>query len=199
MNFDRIDPAISNLKQIAARKRFQEIILELGTREDNEHVGSGLGGNNAQLFALMSFRHELVSSTIITIDINNGIVRWSREWLESSSRKAIRHELDAKLPIPRYTPLELIQGDPQFNRGPNVANWAVYLFACNLCQSLAAELDKGNETNIKATALALSGFPMDVCLMSIRKYIQIDRLVRHNLDEDSDFGKILNKINKAVD
>jgi len=199
MNFDRVDKAISKPKQVAARKRFRQIMLELGTRENNEHVGSGIGGNPSQLFALMSFSHELVSSTITTIDINGGTIRWSKEWLENSSSKAIRHELDAKLPIPKYTPLELIRQDPQFNRGPNVENWAIYLFACNLCESLAAQLDRGDETNVKATALALSGFPSDVCLMSIRKYIQIERLVRHNLDEHPDFGKILTNINRAVD
>ncbi len=199
MKFDQIDSSIPKQRLATAKGKFQGLFLELGTREDNYHVGSGIGGNGAQLFALMTFSHELVNDPLLTIDVDRGLIRWGSSWLEHSARKAIRYELDAKLPIPKYTPLDSIRKDARFSLGPNVSNLDVLIFACNLCHDLAVELDKGDESKVKPTALALRGFPMEVTLVAVRKHIQIDRLVRHNLDEHPDFSMILHTINKTVD
>lgn len=199
MNFDTIDKSVPPDLQVVAKGKLQWLSLELGVREDNQHVGSGLGGNNGQLIALMSFHHELVNDNTLSVEIDRGLIRWGATWLEQSSKKDIRHELDVKVPIAKYTPLDKVVNDPRYSLGPNVASWRVLFFAEGLCQKLARELDNGDESNVQVTAYALTGFPMEVILMAVRKHIQIDRLVRHNLDEHPDFGKILSKINKTVD
>ena len=198
MKFDSIDKTIVPKLKDLANAKLNGTSLELGTREDNQHIGSGLGGNNAQLIALMSFHHELVNGPI-SIETHRGLMRWGSAWLESASRKDIRAKLDIEVPVPKYTPLDKVTNDPRYSLGPNVASWRVLFFAEGLCQKLARELDNGDESNVQVTAYALVGFPQEVILMAVRKHIQIERLVRHNLDEHPDFGKILNKINKSVD
>ncbi len=198
MIFDTIDKSIPVNLQSLAKQRLQWLSLELSVREDNQHIGTGIGGNNSQLLALMSFHHELVNNSI-PIETDRGLMRWGSSWLERASRKDIRARLDIEVPIPKYTPLDKITNDPKYSLGPNVASWRVLFFAEGLCQKLARELDNGDESNVQVTAYALAGFPMEVILMAVRKHIQIERLVRHNLDEHPDFGTILTKINKTVD
>lgn len=199
MNFDTIDKSISVREQHVAKEKLQGITLELGTREDNYHIGSALGGNNGQLIALMSFHHELVNDHNLSIETDRGLMRWGSLWMERASRKDIRQKLDVNIPVPKYTPLDKVTNDPRYSLGPNVASWRVLFFAEGLCQKLARELDNGDESNVQVTAFALIGFPMEVILMAVRKHIQIERLVRHNLDEHPDFGNILSKINRKVD
>lgn len=199
MKFDTFDKSLSIKERELAEKKFQWLTLELGVREDNEHIGSGLGGNNAQLFALMSFHNEIINDASTKIKIDRGLIQWGSHWFLSASRKEIRHELDVALPIQKYTPLETIQNDQRYSLGPNVSRWTVLLYAFEMCRKLADELDRGDESNVQVTALSLYGFPMETVLLSVRRFIQIERLVRHNLDEHPDFGKILNKINRSVD
>lgn len=199
MNFDTIDKSIPQNEQNCAQKNFQGLTLELGVRDDNQHVGSGLGGNGSQLFALMSFSHELVSDPSITIQIDRGLMRWGVEWFNRATRKEMRYELDAKLPIAKATPLDDIRKDTRFSLGPNVSNWDTLFFACNMCAALASDLDSGKKDKVRPTALALSGFPMETTLVAVRQYIQIDRLVKYDLDEHPDFSKVLTTINKAID
>jgi len=199
MNFDSIDASIDLKSQITSKQKLHWLSLELGVREDNEHVGSGLGGNNSQLLALMSFHHELVNDSSIKIKIDRGLMRWGKRWFERASKKEIRSEVDALIPVPKYTPQDTILNDPRYSLGPNASTWKVLLFAENICKQLASELDKGDTSSVQAVAFALAGFPMETILMAVRKHIQIERLVRHNLDEHPDFGKLLSRINKTVD
>ncbi len=197
MKFDRIAGSIGPQHRKNAQGRFQSITLELGCREDNEHVGSGLGGNPSQLMALMTFSHELVDSNL-TIEIDRGLMRWGSDFLLQSRRRDIRHELDIKLPIAKYTQLDP-RTDPRFSLGPNIAQVHLLMFANKLCADLASELDRGDETNVTAVGMALVGFPMEIILMSVRRYIQIERLVKFNLDEHPAWEKVLSRVNKEVD
>lgn len=199
MNFDKIDGSIKKNRQAFLQKKLQGLALELGVRHDNQFVGSGLGGNNPQLFALMSFRHKLVDDPSLTIEVKNGSIRWGDVWLENAKRADIRKELDAKLPVAKSLSFQDIQNDAAFASGPNVRSWDTLRDALHACADLASDLDKGVETKVSSTASTLSGLPMEVNLVAIRTQLQIERLVRHNLDEHPDFGKLLTPINKAVD
>lgn len=199
MKFDSIAGSIDQDRAKAAQQRWQSITLELGTREDNYHVGSGIGGNNAQLFTLLTYRHRLTDNDKLTIDTNNGWVRWGERWLMGNGKKVLRQELDTILPIPKSTPVDSIRNGVVFALGPNIANLDLMIYACRLCAQLAAELDKNDTTNVRATAIALKGFPFEVFLYSVRRYIQIERLVKFDLDEHPDWSKLLFRINKNVD
>src|SRR5271165_2281443 len=96
MDFIYIDPSIRQNKVAAASRKFQQIILELGIRETNQHVGSGLGGNNFQLLTLMNLKHSLVKRT--TIQAEDNTVRWGAKFLQETTLANIRRQLDAKFP-----------------------------------------------------------------------------------------------------
>ena len=76
MNFDRVSGTIKDNDRKLAQQRFQGVTLELGVREDNYHVGTGLGGNNAQLFALMSLSHHLVDNDSLKLNLVQGNLQW---------------------------------------------------------------------------------------------------------------------------
>jgi len=63
---------------------------------------------------------------------------------------------------------------------------------------LSAHLDRGDTSLVQPMGAALDSFPMEIILMSVRKYVQIDRLVRFDLDEDPVFSKMLYRINKVA-
>jgi hypothetical protein len=197
MNFDKIDSSIQNSGP--AEKKLQSLALELGVRHDNQFVGSGLGGNNPQLFALMSFHNELVDDPKLTIKVKKGTIRWGSTWLARTKMSDIRSELDSKLPVSKSATLDQIRNDARYSLGPNVAAWDALVDACKACADLASDLDKGNETKIGATASVLKNHNLETILVSVRTQIQIDRLVRHNLDEHPEFGKLLSNVNKNID
>lgn len=199
MNFDKVRAVTSKADEKAAAQKISSVALELGVRENNEHIGTGMGGNKAQLLALMAFHHELINEPGLTIRITDGLMEWGIEWFLNASRKEIRQVLDIALPIAKYTPIDDVQSNPAYATAPNASRWRVLSLANHLCQKLASELDNGDTSGVQATAFALVGFPQEFILMSVREYIQIERLVKHDLDEHPDFGNILLTINKQVD
>jgi hypothetical protein len=77
------------------------------------------------------------------------------------------------------------------------------IIACVMCQELSAHLDSStkllsDKSFIQSIGSTLYDFPAEIILFAVRKYVAIDRLVRHNLDEDPVFGKTLDKVNKLV-
>jgi hypothetical protein len=199
VKFDQVAGSLGKPERKIAQERLQWLALELGVRHDNEHVGTGLGGNNPQLVALMSFHHELVDNVNLTIEPIKGNMRWGYQWFTTTKKTNIRHELDAKLPVAKSATMDSILTDPQFSLGPNVATWQDLTYANRICAELASDLDKGVQTNISSVAKALIGFPMEIILLAVRIQIQIERLVRFNLDEHRDFGKLLTSVNRIVD
>lgn len=62
MKFNNIDKDINADQIEAANKRLAWLFTELGCSKTNEHVGTGLGGNESQLFVLLDFTHTLARS-----------------------------------------------------------------------------------------------------------------------------------------
>lgn len=78
------------------------------------------------------------------------------------------------------------------------------LVACMItCARLATQLDQANEndppTCIKHVGKFLQKVSYENVLVAVRSQVQIDRLVKFNLDEHPDWEQVLNKINKQVD
>jgi hypothetical protein len=78
------------------------------------------------------------------------------------------------------------------------------LVACMItCARLATQLDQANENeppqSIKHVGKFLQKVSYENVLVAVRSQIQIDRLVKFNLDEHPDWEHVLNKINKQVD
>jgi hypothetical protein len=229
VKFDSIDQSIQYGKVKRAKSIYNRLALELGVREDNRHVGTGMGGNNVQLFTLMNIQNELVNDRDITIEVKDDKVLWGSRWFTKAKFIDIRHELNTKFPLIKEKhkypaiALEVLASAPDamrdgflknkkhypklaaalagktFSFDPQLTSWEMMMAACVLCAELASDLDKGDRKRIKPIALALDNFPMEVNLVAIRRFIQIERLVKHDLDEHPDFSKILTTINKSVD
>lgn len=78
------------------------------------------------------------------------------------------------------------------------------LVACMIaCARLANQLDQSKDMEIPPSVRHVGKFlqkvPQENVLVAVRSQIQIDRLVRFNLDEHPDWEQVLNKINKQVD
>lgn len=225
MNFSHIDTRLNHQEAKDAIQRFNSIITELGVRTDNEHVGSGLGGNNFQLLVLLNLKHTLVKRDI-TIKTTDSGVAWNAEWLAKTPLKDIRKELDkAFVDIKeqhKYLAIALeslaysnnmravvLQHRTDFPELVNALEGKTYtlaklscleqmILACVLCQDLSYRLDRGDSSTVQAIGSALYDFPTEMILLSIRRYVQIERLIRYNLDEDPVFWKTLKKVNDIV-
>lgn len=228
MKFDKIDPTISYGRVKDAEDRFQRIIIELGVREDNYWVGTSMGGNNFQLVTLMNLRHELVNDSRITIEAKPNRILWGSRFLRNAKLINIRHELNAKFPSilekNKYMalPLQILADHPEslrqgfmkykahfpklaaalegksFRYDSSMTHWEMLIAAFVLCQDLASDLDKGKRDNITPIAVALMPMPPEIVLLSVRRYIQIERLINHNLDEHPEFLKVLEKVTKRI-
>ncbi len=78
------------------------------------------------------------------------------------------------------------------------------LVACMItCARLANQLDQAKDleapTSAKHVGKFLQKCSYENVLVAVRSQIQIDRLVKFNLDEHPDWEQVLNKINKQVD
>lgn len=214
----------------SAQRSFSRLLVELGVRKNNEHIGSGLGGNNFQLLCLFGMVQELSPHTGMTIKFSSteNTMYWGAEWLCRASKVDLRKELDKIFDSikegHKYWALvmealsasgdlrsTLTQYQDQFPELMACLSGKVYKFqswlgplsqlilAYVMCQELAADLDRNDTSRVNMIGSALYDFPAEIILLSVRKYIQIDRLVRHDLDEHPIFNKVLMKVNKRVD
>ena len=86
----------------------------------------------------------------------------------------------------------------------NVLEPTKKLVACMItCARLATQLDQADEndtpTSVKHVGKFLQRVSYENVLVAVRSQIQIERLVKFNLDEHPDWEQVLNKINKQVD
>jgi hypothetical protein len=86
----------------------------------------------------------------------------------------------------------------------NVLEPTKKLVGCMItCARLATQLDQAKENepppSIKHVGKFLQKVSYENVLVAVRSQIQIDRLVKFNLDEHPDWEHVLNKINKQVD
>lgn len=86
----------------------------------------------------------------------------------------------------------------------NVLEPTKKLVACMItCARLATQLDQAKEGELPASVGHVGKFlqkaSYENVLVAVRSQIQIDRLVKFNLDEHPEWEQVLNKINKQVD
>jgi hypothetical protein len=98
---------------------------------------------------------------------------------------------------------DIYQGKDVVNRY-NVLEPTKKLVACMItCARLATQLDNSDESNPPASVKYVGKFLQKVSyenvLVAVRSQIQIDRLVRFDLDEHPDWQQVLSKINKQMD
>ena len=93
MKFSSVNQRIWHADAEQASSIMNRVLLELGVREDNHHVGSGLGGNSLQLLMLMDMKHHLDNSDGIYI-YADGRAMWGLSALLKNKMADIRAKLD---------------------------------------------------------------------------------------------------------
>jgi hypothetical protein len=189
MKFTNIDKSITDKQIQLSLNKFREILIELGIRKDNFHIGSGVGGNEDQLIVMMDCSHYLTDKND-TLSFLEGVFIWGNDWLCNSSRKDIRSKIDqvfAGLPE-----------DKNFDFKSMAGSNKPLIQAYTMCERLAAELDAGDKSNIQKVASALLEFDIEIVAIAIRKYISIERIIKFNLDEDPIFGIVCRKIQELI-
>jgi predicted metal-dependent peptidase len=89
MKFSRILGKIDPKLVQQAEERLSKVFLELGVRYDNEHVGSGLGGD-ALVFSLMYPVEHICTLSIPTAATNGRQFFWSPKFVLKHSIKGLR-------------------------------------------------------------------------------------------------------------
>lgn len=229
MKFDYISPRIKGDLPSICQEKFNRLLLEMGTRPDNRHVGSGMGGNPAQLTVLMDMRHILGGDLYDSIRFypDNHEVIWGYRWFQDKSIRTVREELNNQFAIVakanyagRAVDLARVIASPNI-RGfilnnkesfpevwqvllgnPQVESLSVLdqtLLAHAECQALAFDLDRGVQHNVVNVGQLLTKLCPEAVLLAVRSQIQIERIVKFNLDEHPVWSCVLNKINKSLD
>ncbi len=193
---------------MSAEERLQGVLLELSCRKGNQHIGSGLGGNPKQYLALASLNTSFVSNQSNLFVLDNNSLFIDRKIFDSLSLKDLRKEIDnllteeilnKLLPIPELT---------LYLEGNNVDDSVVNLSLINTdsIPPIQVELLKAISLAIKFRNLVIEQVPVDapdtfqvsaelkqlageiqkfpnaIILLSIRRCLGIDTIVRHNLD-----------------
>ena len=226
MNFSHIDTRLTSAQVQVGKEKIEWLLTELALRDNNHHIGTGKGGNNFQLLNLMNLKHTLVLRNI-DIHITDTHISWGVPWVINANKTAIRNKLNEvfhqiteknkavsiaiKAMLDRGVRCAILEYQDQFpelyktlskdtyTHNPNLSSLEKMLAACALCQELSVQLDNGDTSTIQATGAILIDFPTDILLYSIRRHVQIERLVKFNLDEDKVFRKVLDKVTKVVD
>lgn len=225
MKFNEIEKTITDEQTAAATKRLDWLFTELGCAKDNAHIGTGMGGNNAQLLVLLDFNHNLVKSeNSIMLDKRN--IMWGVDWLTGVDKKEIRAKLNEVFPAirentPNAAALEEVvdskniretiakhkelfpklianlEGDV-FKRDETMSRVETVIYACVLCQELADGLAKDDKSLADPVGKSLAALPPEMVLFPVRKHIGLSVLVKHMLDEDAVFGNMLKQINSIL-
>lgn len=69
-------------------------------------------------------------------------------------------------------------------------------FANLLCQKLALDLDANDKSSAKIVFQLLLDLPAEVVRKAMKKWIGINRMVQHDIDQDEGYISILEKINQ---
>jgi len=223
MKFNLIKGNLSERIVKQAQEKLTALALDLSVREDNSHVGSGLGGNNFQMFTMIGMQH-LLSNKNISIEIKDSSFVWGSEFLINNSLVNIRAALDkAFLKISDYDKLmsltflnvSNINGTysayeenfpilKDIFYGKQAADFKKIppqqqiIIAFIICAKYSFELDNDVVSNTATVGESLSTFTPEVILLAVRKYIGINRIVKFNLDEHKSWDHMFARVNNSI-
>ena len=196
---------------VRCEKSLHVLLLDLSLRPDNEQVGSGGGGNEEQFMAIMQAENNLDSS-IENVEVKLDELFWSPTFLKSSIVE-LRKVLNGKAMPGKFKELKDVMslyGDATSEVEKIWAGKIVDLSVFNRMNQLhiisclfVKMRDDLDATGITPGIINLGKFLQDVSaefiLMPMRQFIGLERLVRHNFDEDEAFQKITRKVDIELD
>lgn len=223
MKFTTIKANIASSITNKCQEKLTALAIELATRKDNYHVGSGLGGNNFQMLVLLGMEHHLSNADIFIASKNNTFI-WGTDFLMDNSIASIRKELDKAFKnVKEYNKLmalmflnptnlnEVINSyednfpilkdifsDKRSGDFKNLSPHQQITIAFIMCAKYSFELDNKNKKNTKMVGQSLATLSPEIVLLAIRKYIGLERIINHSLDEHPSWENIFSNINRRV-
>lgn len=203
-----------------AKQRYEELMLELATRRNNEHIGSGLGGNPAQYLTMLSLTPNFSANKSEELfSVHDNSIEINVEKIQFVSRKEIRYALDKALTsdiINKYAAPELISFFESFNEPmPSDAERLATSdkqrllikgskLAIRMKELSESELKESGEipsvsqlsTEFQQVYNDLKSLDNWIILIAVRRFVGIETMVKYNLDEI--FFDMFNKINSAA-
>lgn len=218
------DVTLNKLK--LAEKKLTGLCIDLGIRDDNYYVGTGMGGNNLQLLTITGLNLKLTKDKG-TISFAHGELIFSLKWFINSNMKMIRQELNKIwLDVSEqnkllFLPLRMMLDHPTglvstfdtyqaqfptivlalkqgFSPALKLSLHEELIMASVLCAKLAQEVDAKNLSNTASVGVLLLNLSEFAQSVSIRKYITIERLMKHSFDEMPIWKDIINRIVKMA-
>lgn len=223
MQFTSIKANLASATVKQCQEKLTTLVMELACRKDNYHVGSGRGGNNFQMLALLGMEHHLSNADISIASKKNKFI-WGTDFILDNSISSIRKELDKAfekveehgklMALMFLSPTNIAEVFNSYEdnfpilkdifsnkRSGDFKNFAPYqqiTIAFIMCAKYSFELDNKIKTNTKTVGQSLATLSPEVILLAIRKYIGIERIVNHSLDEHPSWENIFTSINRRV-
>lgn len=223
MKFTSVKANLATSITNQCQDKLTSLAIELATRKDNCHVGSGLGGNNFQMLALLGMEHHLTNADISIASKKNKFI-WGTDFLLDNSIFSIRKELDRAFEkVEEHNKLvSLMFLSPAninevFNsyednfpilkdifsgkrRGDfsKLSPHQQITIAFIMCAKYSFELDNKIKTNTETVGYSLGTLSPEIVLLAIRKYIGLERIITNDLDEQRSWKHIFSNINRRV-
>jgi hypothetical protein len=193
------------------KEKLQRIIFEYTLRPDNQHCGTGTGGN-LEHYMFIADKKIVQSEKIESIKISGDELICNLTYIVNTSSKEVRDKLDEQIaaaiaethfvsPI-RYVKegsvYKVVADEIDLEKDSLAARMAI---AARKCADFSKQLEAGNLTDDVFTDLVayLSSVEIPVALFALRTQVGIERIVRFELDEHKVLGPFLQQINKQMD
>lgn len=228
----KVNTQIHDLASV--KHKIESALLELSVRENNVHVGTGLGGNQEQLLILSSIEHVLTDEHD-GVFFREGFCYWNARSILNASMKEIRSFIDEAFKYQSQDSNTEIVGVAikhlldegyrstlidSFNRsisdiddvlcGKDVDTNSMSMsrmLITSLCvvglvsRKLDAITDASEATRLPEMQFIGTFFRKvepSIVLISIRKMMGIERIVKFNLDEHPVLGDVLTNISRSL-
>ena len=207
----------------AATKKYSQLMLELAVRRDNEHIGSGLGGNPEEFLTMLALTPSFEESDKAMFVVENDFLLINTTLFNTASLRDLRKNLSEVLGphIEKYAHpnfVKLLELPISINNdlalpSKEVARserqrelFSAYRLGDQIKKLVEEEFEVDAST---AKPLAECSPQLQDCynqlcqldywatLAALRSRVGIDLLVKYNLDET--FGELLTKISNFVE
>jgi hypothetical protein len=144
---------------------------------------------------MKTIRHKL-DNVFPAIREKNKVIATALEALLSNSDAYYGQFMERKHEFPSL--VSFLAGG-EYKHDPTMSLHEQLLMAMVITKSLALDLDAGIKDRVDATGRALAQFNKEIFLLSVRKNITLERMIRFDLDENPEWCDVIRGICRKVD
>lgn len=222
---------MENNKFLKAKEKLNYTYTDLAVRKDNFQIGSGLGGNQLLLLILLHSNVKLIdsdNSAPITYESNSNTISIQCEWLNTSSLKEIRQQLDSFvekfLEGKRASALEfeslflsnnlratieknkdkfskilsLLDKDYLNSSNENISDLDLVLVTSIKCEEFLTQLKSGQTPDYEKLSNLFKICPEYIYLLVTRNIFSLENIIRYNLDLVNELAPHFKRVNSLM-